>query len=138
MDSNKKLTGQGGSVWVNNELWTDVKSIEFKITGNFDTYTQLGSFGEGNVFTGFSAEGTIVLTKETSRGASLLADSFKTGKMPEIKIVTKVTNAASGESERWCLTDVVFTELGSKLEKGVIEEELPFKFSDYEVLETIN
>lgn len=136
---NKYLTGTNGSVWVNNELLGDLKSIELKITGSFDEVNVCGDPATHQIFTGWSGEGSIVLLKSSSRGIKLLANAYKTGIMPDVKIISKLTDPSTGKSERSSVEEVVFTEFTlAKFEsKGPIEEELPLKFSKFDSLETI-
>jgi len=139
MDSNKILKGTEGKVWFNGQLLSQIKSIEIKITGNFEDVNVVGSYATYSAYTGWNGEGTITLQKIDSTVLSLLKDAFKTGVMPEIKIITKLNNPATGKAERTAIENVVVTELMlAKFEaKGLIEESMPFKFSDYTVLEAI-
>jgi len=139
MDANKILSGNNGNVWFNGKLASTIKSIELKITCNFEEVTVCGENGTYNKYTGWAGEGTMTWNKIDSTVISLLADAYKTGIMPDIKIVTKLTDKATGKSERAAVSDVVITEffLAKFESKALIEEEIPLKFSGYEVLETI-
>lgn len=136
---NKILTGNTGNVWLNGKLLSTIKSIELKVTGNFEEVNFCGDNATYNRFTGWTGEGTITWGKVDSTVLALLAEAYKTGIMPEIKIITKVTDKSTGKSERAAVSDVVFTEFFlTKFEaKTPIDEETPLKFSDYEVLEEI-
>ena len=135
---NQVVSGNDSTVWVNNELWDDVKSVEYKVTGDFEDITFLGDARTHKKFIGYTGEGTLTMNKVHSRGASILAEAFKTGIMPDVKIVLKIENKSTGKSERAVLNDVVFSEFGSNTEaKAIGEEELPFTFADYEILETL-
>ena len=139
MNGNKKLSGSGGMVWINNEELAEVKSIELKVTGKFESFSQCGDLAEGNTYTGWSGDGTIVMVKEKSRGIALLAEAYKSGIMPDIKVITKLTDFSTGESERCSVEDIVLTEFSlAKFEaQGLCEEEIPLKFSKYDILEMI-
>ncbi len=139
MDANKILTGNSGNVWLNGKLISTIKSIELKISGNFEEVNICGDNATYNKYTGWSGEGTMTWNKVDSSGIKLLADAYKTGVMPDIKIITKLTDKSTGKSERVAVSQVVLTEFSlAKFEaKALIEEEMPLKFSNYEVLETI-
>lgn len=139
MDANRILTGNNGNMWFNGRLASTLKSAELKVTGNFEEVNVCGENGTYNKFTGWTGEGTMVWGKVDSTVVSLMADAYKSGVMPEIKIVTKLTDKATGKSERVAISDVVLTEFFlAKFEaKTLIDEEIPLKFSNYEVLETI-
>ena len=137
--ANKYLNGNSGNVWVNDKLLSNIKSIEAKVSGDFDEVICIGTSKTEYDFNGWTGEGTLVANKVDSTTLSLLAEAFKKGEMPEIKIITKLTDKSTGKSERTAIQDVVFTEFDlAKFEaKTRVEEEIPFKFSDYEILETI-
>jgi len=139
MEKNRVLTGSSGNVWFNGKLVSTVKSIELKVTGNFEEQSFCGDYGTYNVYTGWSGEGSMTAGKVDSTVVSLLADAYKTGNMPEIKIITSLTDKATGKSERAAVSDIVITEffLAKFENKAILEEETPLKFSNYEVLETL-
>ena len=139
MHTNRLLTGTSGNAWINGKLLATIKSIELKVTGSFEEVNFCGDLATHNRYTGWTGEGTVTFGKVDSMVVSLLADAFKTGDMPEIKIITKLTDKSTGKSERAAVSEIVFTEFFlAKFEaKALIDEEVPLKFSDYEVLETI-
>ncbi len=139
INQNRILSGSNGNVWLNGKLLAQVKSIEAKITGNFEEVNFIGDYSTHHAYTGWSGEGTLVMQKIDSTVLSLMKDAYKTGELPELKIITQLKDNSTGKSERVAISNVVITELMlAKLEnKALVEEEVPFKFSDYEVLETI-
>lgn len=67
------------------------------------------------------------------------ASAYKTGVMPELKIVSSLTDVNTGASERAAVTGAVLTTLplmGFEA-KTLIDEEFPVKASGYEILEAI-
>lgn len=136
---NEVLSGTDGTIWVNGEEWAELSGIELKVSGEFEDITFCNDYGTYKRYMGFTGEGTITIKKTQSRGMKIMATAFKTGVMPDIKIITKLTNKQTGKAERTVVKDVVFSEFNlAKFEnRSIIEEELPLTFSDYEVLETI-
>ncbi len=139
INQNRIMKGSSGYVWLNGKLLAHIKSIEAKITGNFEEVSVAGEFTTHNVYIGWSGEGSMVLQKIDSTSINLLATAFKSGVMPDIKIVTKLEDRSTGKAERVAIENIVFTEfmLTKFASKELIEEELPFKFSNYEILEAI-
>lgn len=139
MNANKVLTGSSGNVWVNGKLLAQVKSIELKVTGNFEEVSFVGDNATYNKFTGWTGEGTLTLQKIDSTVVDLVAEAYLSGVMPDIKIVTSLTDKATRKAERAAVSDVVLTEfMLAKFEaKTLAEEEVPLKFSKYQVLEKI-
>lgn len=136
---NKVLTGNNGNVWLNGQLMAQVKAIELKVTGNFEDINFCGDPSTHSKYTGWSGEGTLTMYKIDSTIIQMIAKAYKTGVMPAIKIITKVKDENTGKSERIAVSGITITEFTlAKFEaKANIEEELPLKFSNYEVLDTI-
>ncbi|WP_321994829.1 phage tail tube protein [Clostridium butyricum] len=136
---NKILTGSSGNIWLNGQLMAQTKSIEAKITGNFEDINFVGDPSTHSKYTGWAGEGTLTMYKIDSTVIKLIGQAFKTGVMPDIKIITKLTDKNTGKSERVAISGITITEfILAKFEaKANVEEELPFKFTDYEILDTI-
>lgn len=139
MDRNRLLNGIGGHVWVDGELLGNVKSVDFKLSGNFADVACCGDPATYSSYEGYSGDGTLELYKTNSDLVTRIVDGFTSNNIPDVKIITKVESAATGKAERWALTDVVFTEASiAKFEaQKTIEESLPIKFSHAENLEKI-
>lgn len=138
-NSNKIINGTFGNIWVNGELWGHCKSFEAKVAGEFEDVTFAEDLGMHKKYMGFTGEGTVVLHKMYSNGAKILGDAFKTGIMPDIKIVGKLADPASYGAERVEILEVTFDEfmLLKFANKEIQEEELPFKFADYNLIDVI-
>lgn len=136
---NRVLTGAGGNVWINGKLLAQLKSIELKVTGNFEDLNFCGDNATYNRYTGFTGDGNMTLQKIDSTVLDLVGQAYLDGVMPDIKIITKLTDKQTGKSERVSVSGVTITEfMLAKFEaKALLEEELPLKFSNYEILEKI-
>lgn len=134
--TNKIFKGSGGDVWINGEHLANVKDFEAKVKGEFSDVQCCGSLGTGHLYTGYDGSGKISLHKINSKMAVQIAKAYQSGIMPEIKIITNIKNAL-GQNERVAVSGVVFEEvtLINMAEKKGIEEQFPFKFSEYEFLE---
>lgn len=139
MKANEIINGKWGRIWVNGELWAECKSFEAKVTGEWEDVSFCEEMGTQRKLLGWSGEGTIVLHKIHSRGGNLIGDAFKSGIMPEVKIVSKLADPAAKGHERAEILDVTFDEftLAKFEDKSITEEELPFKFGDYNYLDKI-
>lgn len=139
MVSNKLINGTFGRVWVNGELFANVKSFEAKLTGDYEDVTQSGELGTHRKYMGYSIEGTVTLYKLDSTIARLISEGFRTGALPEISIVGKIEDPAAYGAERVELIEVTFDELMLlKFEnKTVTEEEVPFKAAAFNYLDMI-
>lgn len=133
------LSGTDGQVWLNGELLGELSSIELKVSGKFEEVNFCGDYATYNKYMGWSGDGSIKLQKIYSRGSKLLANAFLTGIMPDIKIITKLTDKSTGNSERTSVEDVTITEfmLTNFENKKLVEEELPLKFAKYTPIESL-
>ena len=133
------ISGTFGSVWVNNEEWLHVNKFEAKVTGEFEDVNMAGKLTTGKKFMGWTGEGTIVAQKVNSTVTKMLAENFKKGIMPEIKIVAKLADPQALGAERVEILDVTFSEfmLLNFEVKTKMEEEIPFTFEDYNLIDLI-
>lgn len=139
LKGNDVINGTFGRIWVNNQLWAECTSFEAKVTGEFEDITFCDELATHSKYMGWTGEGTIVCHKVDSKITKMLKDGFKTGFMPEIKIVAKLDDPASYGAERIEILGVTFTEFQlmkfASREKG--ETEVPFKFTDYNTIDLI-
>lgn len=135
---NKVLNGKNGVAWLDGKQIFSLEKIDTKITGDFSEVNQCGEMGTGYAYNGWKGEGTLVVNKTESLGITQLADSFKTGVIPTIKIITKLENKSTGKSERSAVY-IFFKEfnLATFEAKANSKEELPYTVVDYEVIETL-
>jgi hypothetical protein len=137
--ANKVLSGTEGTLWINGEEIEEVNKVEIKIEGTFDDIELAGVYATMGRFMGWKGTGTITLFKMHSRAFNAIGDAFKTGKFPDIEIIAAVTNRQTGESERIALHGVQFTESDFNFEtKKSSQEAIPFRFIDYDILETLS
>lgn len=135
---NQILRGQFGKVWIDGELYANVKSFEAKISLKYESVDINGEMGVHQRLVGFEGAGTLVLHKIDSRVAQKIAGKIKNGSVPDIKIVSKLTDPDVNGAERIELTSVTLDELTHGFEnKKVQEESYPFKFADYNYLDLI-
>lgn len=133
----KALTGAGGTLWIGGEKLANLSKAQITVKGNFENVTCCGDYRTFPQYTGFSIDGSITVVKIDSAIQRKYAKAYRTGNMPEIKIITKLTDPETGASERYSVTGVVFTSLDIlNIEaQKVVNEELPIQAVDYELLE---
>ena len=70
---------------------------------------------------------------------SLIAAAYKSGEMPTITIITSQTMPGTSKAERVAYSDITIDEftLAKFEKKSKTEEAIPFKFGNFEVLETL-
>ncbi len=137
--ANKVLTGSSGNLWFNGQLLANLSKIEAKVKGNFESIDFCGDNATYSRYNGWSGEGTITVKKVDSTIWKICVDAYKNGVMPDIKLISSLTDKATGKSEKASIEGVVITEflLAGFESKKIIEEEFPFNFGDFEAIETI-
>ena len=137
--TNQIIRGTYGRVWIDGELFANVKSFEAKLTLNYEEVDLSNDLGKHQRYMGFTGEGTMTLHKVNSKIFAKLAKAIKSGEMPEISIVGKLEDPTALGAERVSFTEVTIDEvMALKYENATIgEEEVPFKFADYEPLDLI-
>lgn len=136
---NRVLHSNQGNMWFNGKRLSTLQSVEAKVTGDFEEVNNCGDPATYRIYNGYSGEGTFTMLKIDSEVLKLMADAFKTGEMPTMTIITALEQKGTNKVERVAYSDVTIDEMYlAKFEKkSKIEEEVPFKFGHFEVLETI-
>ncbi|MBU5464970.1 phage tail tube protein [Anaerotignum sp. MSJ-24] len=137
--TNQIIRGTYGRVWIDGELFANVKSFEAKLTLNYEEVDLSNDLGKHQRYMGFTGEGTMTLHKVNSKIFAKVAKAIKSGEMPEISVVGKLEDPTALGAERVSFTEVTIDEvMALKFENATIgEEEVPFKFADYEPLDLI-
>lgn len=138
-DHNKIIRGSFGKVWLNDERLANVKSFEAKASLDYEDVDVNGDLGQRHRYMGYSVSGTLTLHKYDSTVAKLMKDAIVSGVMPEIKVIAALDDPTAYGSERVALYDVTLDEVTlNKFEnKGLTEEEVPFKAGSFKFLDLI-
>lgn len=138
--SNKQINGTFGSIWVNGEKWMDVDSFEAKANVDYEDVNMIEDLATHKKMLGWNGEGSLIVKKVYSRGASLMAEAVKNGIVPEVEIVGKLADPDAFGAERVAIREVTFNEFTLlKFEKKTaMTEELSFNFADYEFIDLIS
>lgn len=135
----KVLHGSCSEAFINGKREPLLTKIEVKVTGDFEDGTFCGDYGTYPIYNGYSVEGTLTGKKSDSTLEVAIVEGYRTGVMPDIVLITALTNPVSRQVERWSVSGVVFTEVAlANIEaKKAVERELPFKAETYKNLEAI-
>lgn len=133
------INGTYGAVWINGEKLFDLKSIELKVTIEYEEISFPEDPATHRKYIGWNGEGALVVDKTFSRGSSLLAKAVKSGQMPDVTITTKLADPDAYGTERVSVSEVSFNEfLLTKIEpKTMLTEDLGFAFAEFDIIEEI-
>ena len=138
-NKNRIINGSHGKVFLDGVKLSNAKSMEAKVSMNYEEIPQPESLTTGQRYMGYSIAGTIVLHKIDSFMADKLCEGIRSGVMPDATIISSLEDPAAYGYERVELTGVTFDELTlMKWENRTLtEEELPFKAEDFRYLDKI-
>lgn len=136
---NHIMHGSGGVAWWNGKKLTTLQSVEAKVTGDFEDINVCGDTATYKIYNGYAGEGTLTVLKIDSDILIQMAEAFRTGVMPEITVITAQTQKGTNKVERVSYTDITVDEfmLAKFEKKAKTEQEIPFKFGNFQVLETL-
>lgn len=138
--TNKIIRGTNGRLWMNDKLLANVKSFECKIKLEYEDIDENGNPIKQRRYVGASIEGTMVLHKVDSAVLKLLNGAIMSMDMPDINLVSQVSDTSVTGMERVKLHNVTFDEfdLASFENAKVGEESIPFRAGGYDSTDTIN
>ena len=131
---NKVLTGTWAEVYYNGLLVAILEKIEFKVTVNRED-VQIGMDIDTKI-TGQKGEGTLGVKKVYTSFDNVRQEINK-GRDPRGTIIAKLKDpdAVGGQTERYQIGNVAFSEFGKTWEVGsVIKEEFPFSFTPSDLI----
>lgn len=128
---NRRLSGNFGRVWLNNNLVFEISSFEAKITADRDDV--IIGISKDSKITSLTGEGTITTKKVFTSGLNDLLRQWQEGHDPRVTIIAELADpdTVSSQKERVRLENCWFNDLPiMNFSKGeVIEQELTFGFT---------
>lgn len=139
-DAQRVINGTFGEVWVDDDYMAEATSLNAKVSLEKQEVNQTGTLAKGYKVTGVDGKGTLKLNKVTSYFIKKLSDNLKAGKTTVCKIMSNLEDPDAFGAERVMLSNCVFDELTliDWEAKKLGEESIPFTFSAWEVLDTID
>ena len=136
--SNNYWNGSNGDLWVNDETWDKTKSFEVKMLLEWEDVPN--GMGTDRVLLGHAYEGAFAYRKSDknyNKAIDLLFAEYAAGRVPDVSLVSKAYNRATGKTQRIRVTGITFDEIALQNweEKTVGEIEMPFKASNVEILQ---
>ncbi|HIW32452.1 MAG TPA: phage tail tube protein [Candidatus Paenibacillus intestinavium] len=138
-DVRQTFTGTEGKVWIGADEISEIDQFSSEVTMNYEEMNFVGHYGTFQREIGWAGEGSLTMKKINSRALKLFAAAFKRGEAPRLVIVGLVKNGL-GQSQRVTMKDCTFDKfsLAQFENKAITNEELSFKFSDYDVVDLVD
>ena len=136
----KVINGTFGEVWVNSQYMAEATALEAKVSIDKTEVNQTGTLAKGYKITGIDCKGTLKLNKVSSYFITLLSENLKKGKVTPVTIISKLADPDAFGAERIQLDNCTFDEmtLASWEAKKLGEESIPFTFTSWQVLDSID
>lgn len=138
-NASRIINGTYGRIWVDGELWAEVDSFEAKVTISYEDVNFAGDGATYQKATGWAGDGSMTIKKIYSRVQNKMAANVRKGIYPRFEIVGKVEDPDAFGAERVAIHDVTISEfMLLKFEQKTLgSESVPFKFSDYDPIDSI-
>lgn len=133
------FNGSYSTLWVDDEEMVEATACTAKITLEKTEVKQTGTLAKGYKVTGTDGKGNLKQNKISSYFIKKVGDNIKNGKTTVGQIRSKMADPDAAGAEDILLTGVTFDELTLiDWEAGKLaEEDIPFTFTGFEVLESV-
>ena len=138
LDTRKVINGTHGSLWINDQEVSEVKSFQVKAEFQKEEVKIAGQMATDTKYMGYSIKGSLSLHKVNSRMIHFISDSIKAGKEPRFTLIGKLADPDADGVERIVVKNVSFDDLTlMDWEVGAIgQSEHPFTATAWEVLDS--
>jgi len=140
LNANTIMNGTFGVVTMNGHEVLEAFGMEAKVELQKEAIKICGSLAEHEKYMGYKGTGTVRLKKTNSRMALELMEGIKSGKLPEIEIMSQLADPAATGAERVHIKGIKFNDLTLvNWEAGALGEiEAPFTFTDFELIDAVS
>ena len=138
LDTRKVINGTHGSLWINDQEVSEVKSFQVKAEFQKEEVKIAGQMATDTKYMGYSIKGSLSLHKVNSRMIKFISDSIKAGKEPRFTLIGKLADPDADGVERIAIKNVSFDDLTlMDWEVGAIgQSEHPFTATAWDVLDS--
>lgn len=139
VETKRILSGTWGEVWLNGTKVLEVKALNAKVEYKKEEINQCGVMFTGHKVLAITGKGSFKINKAFSLMLEQIDKTIVDGKDKRYTIVSKVSDPDAYGDERIKLSHVSFDDLTLvNFEAATAQEdEVPFTFEDYDILETI-
>ena len=138
LDTRKVINGTHGSLWINDQEISEVKSFQVKAEFQKEEVKIAGQMATDTKYMGYSVKGSLSLHKVNSRMIRFISNSIKAGKEPRFTLIGKLADPDADGVERIAVKNVSFDDL-TLMDWTVGEissSEHPFTATDWDVLDS--
>lgn len=138
-DPQKTISGSQGECWCDGDYLDNAFGLQAKIKLTKQEVKMCKKMGKKYKVTGYEGSGTLKLSKRNSYMLKKLAKNLQQGKSTICQLVSKLDDPDVEGAERICIKDAMFDELEliNWEDNKIVEENIPFTFSEYEIYDFI-
>lgn len=136
-DSEQVMLGTWGELWVNGQYMAETTAFRAEVMASYADIKRVRNLVDGKKLSGLAGEGEVTLHKVSSYLMSMLSEAFKAGKVPDITIISKLSDPNAIGAERCACYKCKFEKTTlADWERGTVgEESYAFTFEDWELLD---
>lgn len=140
IETKRVINGTYGQVWLDDSEVMETYALQAKVEKKKEEISICGRVGTDSKMIGFSGKGTLKVRKVNSRMGKLVTDGLRKGNDVRFQVISKLADPDSYGAERVLIKNVSFDDLTladwEAAKAGAVD--IPFTFSDFEYLDTIN
>lgn len=138
-NAQRVFSGTFGELWIDDEYLASLKKFSAKVTLGLGDVVKPRDLWKHAKLLELEGSGEVVVQSFKSTGKNIMIKKLKEGKMPVVKMLGKLDDPDSTGAERIVIKNCVFTEMTLfDFEHGsIVEESLPFRFSDFEAIDLV-
>jgi hypothetical protein len=133
------ISGSQGEAWLDGDYLSNAFGLQAKIKLVKEEVKMCKVMGKKYKVTGYEGTGTLKLSKKDSRMLIKLAKNLQQGKTTVCQLISKLDDPDVAGAEKIAIKDATFDEIDliNWEAKKILEENIPFTFSEYEIYEWI-
>ena len=141
MDSFKAqqvMSGTEGEIWIDSQYMAQVTAFKAQVKLIKTEVNQVKVRAKQYKVTGWEGSGSVKMNHVSSYFVQTMSDNIKNGHQTVCEIVAKVSDPDSVGGERVAIHDATFDTLilQNWEAKKLMEDEVEFTFTDYDILDT--
>lgn len=135
------ISGTHGECWIDGEKFAEVNRVQAKIDLLKEDVPMCGTRnGKGKKNMGWEGKGSLAFSKVDSRILKKQSQKLKNGEDFIFTLVSKLADPAAKGAERVALKNCSFDDMTliDWEANKILQEEKPFTFDDYDLIDTID
>ncbi len=133
------ILGTYGNIWIDGEEMSETTAFRAEVNINYEDVSMCRNLMAGKKITGLEGEGEVTMHHVDSAITKKVAEDIRRGVVPDITIVSDISDPNSAGAEKIAVKHVKFEKITlADWERGNLgERSYGFTFSDWELIDLI-